>query len=87
MIEAIAETGDVVHYDPDELQDRVKQYFEKIGRGWPDGRYWRRDYSEADVDVTQLPESKVREFAGRIPDDVTWDENRIGTEFGDHDAE
>lgn len=83
VLELIARTRDVAYFDAEQLREWVRTYFEKIGRGDDDGRYWRRHYEDADVDVTVLSESKVRELASHIPNDMTWDDFKFDKEFGD----
>lgn len=83
ILELIAGTGDVKYYEPSKLRKWVKQYFERIGRGDSDGRYWRRHYENADLKVTTLSEETVRDLASHIPNDMTWDDYRINKEFGD----
>lgn len=82
IIQWIGQTGDVEYYDAAKLTSLAESYFAKIGRGSPDGRFWRGIYEEADVDIVVLPERKVRELSSHIPDDLTWDDRRIGKEYG-----
>jgi hypothetical protein len=77
ILEFIGETDNVEYYDSDTLCENVDSYFNRIGRGMPDGRYWRGKYQEADVDHSVLEERRLRELASRIPDDLTWVDYRI----------
>lgn len=81
ILEFIALTGSMEYYDSEELRAHIERYFEKIGRGSPDGRFWRRKYEQVDLDLTKFDESFIRELADEIPDDMTWDDYRINKEF------
>ena len=83
ILQWIGKTGEMEFYDAGWLVDKTESYFKSIGKGRPDGRTWRRYYQEKEVDVTQLPESRIRELASHIPDDMTWDDYRINKEFND----
>lgn len=85
MIEFLSESDSMAFYDPYTLNEKVCNYFENIGRGMPDGRFWRGKYQEKedDVDYSMLDKTQIEKLARWIPNDQTWDEREIERKIND----
>ena len=75
LLNEIARTGDLAVYDADDLEEKVDQY----RRMWDwDGRHFRGFYQDHEFDyLDYVDEAWLREWASRIPDDMTWNARRL----------